>query len=80
LKIRNLEEIEQDEKLNPQPVVVPKPINFRPTILQNAAFLAGRTFSALGYGIVWMIDKALILGIILGVIGCIVFGLRYLFS
>jgi len=88
MKIRTLQEIEEDERVNgplhlrnlPKPVKPPGPVKRAYSAFGRLLLGIGELLLLLPRLIIRLLDLGLGIAIILGIVGCIVFGLVYLFG
>lgn len=84
MRIRTLDEIERAERLRPAPA--PKPLapvtmaDLRPGPVKATLLALGDALLALPRFVVRLFDFGLGVAILLGLLGCVVFGLAYLFG
>jgi len=83
-KLRTLAQIEEDERRHPPPVRVPVAVptmdDLRPGPAKVALLAFGDLLLALPRLVVRLFDFSLGIAILLGLLGCVVFGLAYLFG
>ncbi|HTK60675.1 MAG TPA: hypothetical protein VL283_05745 [Candidatus Baltobacteraceae bacterium] len=84
MKIRTLEEIERDERLHgpviPSPAPVVRMEDLRPGPVKTFLLGLGELFLLLPRALWRLLDYSLAIAVILGLAGCIIFGLVYLFG
>lgn len=84
MKIRTLEEIERDEKLRgttyPANLPLPTMADLRPRPVKRFLLGVGDLLLAVPKLLYRLVDVGLGVAILLGLVGCIVFGLVYLFG
>ena len=92
MKLRTLDEIERDEKLHgPVTAAPPRPPGPIMRVLLAVWYGIGRILLGIGEALIYLtkglfrvlvrlLDVGLFFAILLGIVGCIVFGLVYLFG
>ena len=85
MKLRTLQEIEEDERRDPTPArfpAAPAPTmaDLRPGLVKRFLLGFGELLLFLPKLFMRLLDAGLAIAIVLGLVGCIVFGLVYLFG